>query len=98
MNVFPRRRFYRGGLQISGLQTLWSRIPISISCNVALGEPNTTPYNSPVNGGSLSTLPNHGRAHRWLPPQFNAGNTPGQGWPRRLAEAVPVSEFLRAPP
>src|SRR6266849_1779851 len=40
MNLFRHRRFYRGGLQISGLQTLWSRIPISISCNVALGEPN----------------------------------------------------------
>ena len=34
------RRFYRGGFEISGLRTLWSRMPISISCNVALGEPN----------------------------------------------------------
>jgi hypothetical protein len=36
---FPRRRFYRGGFQISGLQTLWSHPPFSISCNVALGDP-----------------------------------------------------------
>ena len=35
-----RRRFYRGGFRVSGLQTLWPRMPTSISCNVALGEPN----------------------------------------------------------
>ena len=39
----PRPQFYRGGFQISGLQTLWSRVPVSISCNVALGEPIHTP-------------------------------------------------------
>ncbi len=33
-------RFYRGGLQISGLWVLCSGRSISISCNVALGEPN----------------------------------------------------------
>jgi hypothetical protein len=27
-NLFPCRRFYRGGFQINDLQTLWSRIPI----------------------------------------------------------------------
>jgi hypothetical protein len=32
-------RFYRGGFQTNGLQTLCSRTSISISCNVALGEP-----------------------------------------------------------
>ena len=37
---FPRSRFYRGGFQTNGLQTLSSRMPISISCNAALGEPN----------------------------------------------------------
>jgi hypothetical protein len=36
---FPRGRFYRGGFQTNGLQTLCSRTLISISCNVALGEP-----------------------------------------------------------
>ena len=35
------RRFYRSGLYISNLQTLFSCNPISISCNVALGEPTS---------------------------------------------------------
>jgi hypothetical protein len=38
--LFLPPRFYRGGFQVNGLRTLWSRRPVSISCNVALGEPN----------------------------------------------------------
>jgi len=40
VSVFPRRRFYPGSFQISNLRPLLSCIPASISCNVALGEPN----------------------------------------------------------
>ena len=38
-SLFSYCGFYRGGFRICGLRTLWSRVPISISCNVALGEP-----------------------------------------------------------
>ena len=38
-HLFRSRRFYRGGFEKNGLQTLWLRMPISISCNVALGVP-----------------------------------------------------------
>jgi len=34
--VFRRRRFYRGSFGTRSLRTLWSRIPLSVSCNVAL--------------------------------------------------------------
>ena len=36
---FPCGRFYRGGFENNGLQTLRWRTSISISCSVALGEP-----------------------------------------------------------
>jgi hypothetical protein len=38
--LFLRRGFYRGGFAVNGLRALYWRIPISISCNVALGDPN----------------------------------------------------------
>jgi hypothetical protein len=40
LGVFQRCQFYRGGFQTNGLRTLLWRTLISISCNVALGEPN----------------------------------------------------------
>jgi hypothetical protein len=47
----PRRRFYRGGFTISGLQTLLWHSSFSISCNVALGEPQKMAVsNLPVTG------------------------------------------------
>jgi len=37
---YGTKKIYRTMFQINRLWTLWSRTPISISCNVALGEPN----------------------------------------------------------
>ena len=68
MSLFPRRRFYRGGFRLSGLQALWSHKPISISCNVALGEPSSAPALPPQWQQLLAIL-----LHNNLPPEIQIG-------------------------
>ena len=59
---FPCGRFYRGGFENNGLQTLRWRTSISISCSVALGDPDEHAHpvvNAPI--PFRNTLSNNSR-------------------------------------